>query len=63
MISDEPYTVLFLCTHNSARSVIGECLMNSLGEGAFKAYSAGSTPRGEINPLTIRILDNYGHDT
>lgn len=63
MIDDEPYNVLFLCTHNSARSVIGECLMNSLGQGAFKAYSAGSSPRGEINPLAIKILKNHGHDT
>jgi len=63
MKNDEPYNVLFLCTHNSARSVIGECLMNSMGQGAFKAYSAGSAPRGEINPFAIRILKNFGHKT
>lgn len=62
MISDEPYTVLFLCTQNSARSVVAECLMNSLGDRAFKAYSAGSSPRGEINPFAIKILRNFGHD-
>lgn len=63
MINDEPYNVLFLCTHNSSRSVIGECLMNALGQGAFKAYSAGSTPRGEVNPFAVKILKNQGHDT
>lgn len=59
----EHYNVLFLCTHNSARSVVAEALMNSLGKGAFKAYSAGSSPRGQINPFAIKILQNYGHDT
>lgn len=63
MISEKPYNVLFLCTHNSARSVIAECLMNSLGQGAFKAFSAGSTPRGTINPFAIKILQNHGHQT
>ena len=63
MKSDEPYAVLFLCTHNSARSVIAECLMNSLGQSAFNAYSAGSEPRGEVNPFAIKILKNHGHKT
>lgn len=63
MENDEPYNVLFLCTHNSARSVIAECLMNSLGQGAFVAYSAGSSPRGQINPFAIKILKNHGHKT
>ncbi len=63
MANDEPYNVLFLCTHNSARSVIAECLLNSLGQGAFNAYSAGSTPRGTINPVAIKILENFGHKT
>ncbi len=63
MENDEPYNVLFLCTHNSARSVIAECLMNSLGQGAFNAYSAGSTPRGEVNPFALKILKNHGHKT
>ncbi|KUO68796.1 MAG: hypothetical protein APF80_03540 [Alphaproteobacteria bacterium BRH_c36] len=63
MTRDAPYNVLFLCTHNSARSIIAECLMNALGQGAFIAHSAGSTPRGEINPLAIRILQNHGHKT
>jgi protein-tyrosine-phosphatase/DNA-binding transcriptional ArsR family regulator len=63
MKSDDPYHVLFLCTHNSARSVIAECLMNSMGQGAFIAHSAGSTPRGTINPFAIKILQNHGHKT
>ncbi len=63
MQNDEPYRVLFLCTHNSARSVIAECLMNSLGQNAFIAHSAGSTPRGTINPFAIKILENHGHKT
>lgn len=62
-MSDVPYNVLFLCTHNSARSVIAEVLMNSLGRGGFKAYSAGSTPRGTVNPFALKILQNFGHDT
>lgn len=62
-MTDRPYNVLFLCTHNSARSVLAEVLMNSLGRGGFKAFSAGSTPRGTVNPFAIRILQNFGHDT
>lgn len=62
-MSDAPYHVLFLCTHNSARSVIAECLMNTLGKGAFIAHSAGSTPRGTINPFAIQILEKFGQDT
>lgn len=63
MSNDDPYNVLFLCTHNSARSVVAECLMNSLGQGAFNAYSAGSTPRGQVNPFALKILQNFGHKT
>lgn len=62
-MSDTPYNVLFLCTQNSTRSIIAEVLMNSLGQGAFKAYSAGSQPRGQVNPLAIEILKNHNHKT
>lgn len=58
-------SVLFLCTHNSARSVLAEVLLNALGGGRFVAYSAGSTPResGQPNPLAIRTLSEAGFDT
>ena len=48
--------VLFLCTGNSARSIISECLMNQMGERHFRAHSAGSKPTGTVNPLTIQVL-------
>jgi arsenate reductase len=51
------YNVLFICSHNSARSILAEALMNSAGRGAFVAYSAGSRPRGEVHPLALSTLD------
>ncbi len=60
---DKTYNVLFLCTHNSARSVFAEAIMNKIGAGKFVAYSAGSQPRGAINPYTIRLLAQLGYDT
>jgi arsenate reductase (thioredoxin) len=59
---DEPLNVLFLCTHNSARSVIAEVILNKLGRGKFRAYSAGSQPSGTINPHALQMLVTLGYD-
>jgi arsenate reductase len=60
-MSEKQYNVLILCTGNSARSVLGEVLFNSLGKGMFKAYSAGSKPAGKVNPGAIEWLQAHGH--
>jgi arsenate reductase len=55
-----PYNVLFLCTGNSARSIVAEALLSKLGRGKFKAYSAGSFPKGEVNLNALTIVENLG---
>ena len=63
MPADRVYNVLFLCTGNSARSVLGEALLNHLAGDRFNAYSAGSHPKGQVNPMTLEVLAAAGIPT
>ncbi|MCW5715085.1 MAG: arsenate reductase ArsC [Bauldia sp.] len=60
--SDQVLNVLFLCTHNSARSILAECIMNRWGAPRFRAFSAGSHPRGEIRPEALGLLRHLNFD-
>ena len=62
-MTDHPYNVLFLCTGNSARSIIAEAILNKVGAGKFRAYSAGSQPKGQVHPETLKLLRSLGSDT
>ena len=57
------YNVLFLCTGNSARSILGEALLNRMAEGRFRAFSAGSFPKGQVHPEALRLLTRLGFET
>jgi arsenate reductase (thioredoxin) len=63
MTEHRPLNVLLLCTHNSARSIIAECVINRLGTGRFRGYSAGSQPSGRVHPFAIELLRKLDYDT
>ena len=60
---ERPYNVLFLCTGNSARSILGEAILNKIGAGKFHAWSAGSRPKGAVNPHVLELLMRLGFTT
>jgi arsenate reductase (thioredoxin) len=61
-MTEKRYNVLFICTGNSARSILAEVILNHLGRERFVAYSAGSHPRGEVHPMTLEVLTSQGYD-
>src|SRR5215472_16677525 len=60
---DQPFNVLFLCTGNSARSIIAEGILNKIGAGKFRAFSAGSQPKGRVHPEALQLLQSLGYDS
>jgi arsenate reductase len=62
-MSDRQFNVLFICTGNTARSVLGESILRNDGAGRFNAFSAGSHPKGMINPFALKVLGSYGYPT
>ena len=62
-MGDRPFNVLFLCTGNSARSILAECVLNQLGNGKFVAHSAGSYPKGEVHPYALELLERQSYPT
>ncbi|MFS8038581.1 arsenate reductase ArsC [Xanthobacter sp. AM11] len=62
MSDDRVFNVLFLCTANSARSLMAECILNRLGKGHFRAYSAGTAPAAQVHPETLKLLAGLNYD-
>jgi protein-tyrosine-phosphatase len=58
-MTTQPFKILFLCTGNSARSILGEYLIRRIAPGRFESYSAGAKPTGKINPLVMRVLQEH----
>jgi arsenate reductase (thioredoxin) len=61
-MTEQPFNVLFLCTGNSARSIMAEAILNKVGAGKFRAFSAGSHPKGQVHAETLRLLSSLGYD-
>jgi arsenate reductase len=62
-MNDRVYNILFICTGNSARSILAEALVNQWGKGKFRGFSAGSFPKGQVHPLAVQLLQSIGLPT